>query len=53
MRTLDDKVYAGGDIFLGAATVILAMGDGRNAVASINEMLYDEIINETADALVN
>jgi glutamate synthase (NADPH/NADH) small chain len=34
-----DKVYAGGDIVLGAATVILAMGEGRKAAASINEML--------------
>ena len=28
--------YAGGDIVLGAATVILAMGEGRRAAASIN-----------------
>ena len=34
-----DKIYAGGDIVLGAATVILAMGEGRRAAASINEML--------------
>ena len=33
------KVWAGGDIVLGAATVILAMGDGRKAAASINEYL--------------
>lgn len=32
-------VYAGGDIVLGAATVILAMGEGRRAAASINEYL--------------
>ena len=32
-------VYAGGDIVLGAATVILAMGEGRRAAASINEDL--------------
>jgi glutamate synthase (NADPH/NADH) small chain len=32
-------VYAGGDIVLGAATVILAMGEGRRAAASINKML--------------
>jgi len=32
-------VYAGGDIVLGAATVILAMGQGRIAAASINEYL--------------
>ena len=33
------KVWAGGDIVLGAATVILAMGEGRKAVAGINEYL--------------
>ncbi|MBL7106019.1 MAG: NADPH-dependent glutamate synthase [Phycisphaerae bacterium] len=32
-------VYAGGDIVLGTATVILAMGQGRSAAASINEYL--------------
>ena len=37
-----DKVYAGGDIVLGAATVILAMGEGRNAAAAINRMLRGE-----------
>ena len=33
------KVWAGGDIVLGAATVILAMGEGRKAAAAINEYL--------------
>ena len=33
------RVWAGGDIVLGAATVILAMGEGRKAAASINEYL--------------
>lgn len=41
-KTSMDKVYAGGDIVLGAATVILAMGEGRNAAASINRMLRGE-----------
>lgn len=53
MKTSVDRVYAGGDIVLGAATVILAMGEGRTAAASINEMLHNEIIQETADALPN
>ncbi len=35
------RIYAGGDIVLGAATVILAMGEGRRAAASINELLAD------------
>ena len=33
------RVWAGGDIVLGAATVILAMGEGRKAAASINGYL--------------
>ena len=33
------KVWAGGDIVLGAATIILAMGEGRKAAAAINEYL--------------
>ena len=32
-------VFAGGDIVLGAATVILAMGEGRRAAAGINARL--------------
>jgi glutamate synthase (NADPH) small chain len=32
-------VYAGGDIVLGAATVILAMGEGRRAATAINARL--------------
>ena len=35
-------VYAGGDIVLGAATVILAMGQGRTAAAAINEYLKNK-----------
>ncbi|MBU1098258.1 MAG: NADPH-dependent glutamate synthase [Bacteroidetes bacterium] len=38
-KTSVDKIFAGGDIVLGAATVILAMGEGRKAAAAINEML--------------
>jgi len=34
-----EGIYAGGDIVLGAATVILAMGEGRRAAASINQYL--------------
>ena len=40
-KTSMDGVYAGGDIVLGAATVILAMGEGRRAAASINELLAE------------
>ncbi len=41
-KTSMDRVYAGGDIVLGAATVILAMGEGRKAAKSINELLAEE-----------
>lgn len=40
-KTSLDGVYAGGDIVLGAATVILAMGQGRIAAAAINSYLYE------------
>jgi glutamate synthase (NADPH/NADH) small chain len=40
-KTSMDRVYAGGDIVLGAATVILAMGEGRRAAASINALLTE------------
>ncbi len=42
MATSKDKVYAGGDIVTGGATVILAMGAGRTAAAAIHEKLMDE-----------
>ena len=38
-QTTMEGVYAGGDIVLGAATVILAMGQGRKAAKAINEYL--------------
>ncbi|MDR2103527.1 MAG: NADPH-dependent glutamate synthase [Treponema sp.] len=38
-KTSLERVYAGGDIVLGAATVILAMGEGRRAAAAMNEFL--------------
>jgi len=39
LRTSKRGVFAGGDIVRGAATVILAMGDGRTAARSIDEYL--------------
>ena len=41
-KTSMDGVYAGGDIVLGAATVILAMGQGRIAASAINEYLAEK-----------
>jgi len=38
-ETSMEHVYAGGDIVMGAATVILAMGQGRTAAAAINRQL--------------
>ncbi|NLL37307.1 MAG: NADPH-dependent glutamate synthase [Fretibacterium sp.] len=38
-KTSLPRIWAGGDIVLGAATVILAMGEGRKAAASMNEYL--------------
>jgi len=38
-KTSIPAVWSGGDIVLGAATVILAMGEGRKAAAGINEYL--------------
>lgn len=39
MKTSRDAVYAGGDAVTGAATVILAMGAGKTAASSIDELL--------------
>ena len=39
MQSNVSDLYAGGDIVRGGATVILAMGDGRKAAASMIEML--------------
>ncbi len=50
-KTSVDKIFAGGDIVLGAATVILAMGEGRRAAAAINKMLAEEI--EKGKAVMN
>ncbi len=41
-KTSMEGVYAGGDIVLGAATVILAMGQGRIAAAAINDYLANK-----------
>jgi len=39
MRTSRDRVWAAGDVVSGAATVILAMGDGRKAARNMHEYL--------------
>ena len=39
MQSSRPEIYAGGDIVRGGATVILAMGDGRKAAASMDKQL--------------
>jgi glutamate synthase (NADPH/NADH) small chain len=38
-KTVKDKVWAGGDVVTGSATVISAMGAGKRAAASIEAYL--------------
>ncbi len=42
MMTSRKGVFAGGDIVAGASTVILAMGHGRTAAASIDKYIKEE-----------
>ncbi len=46
MKSSSPEIYAGGDIVRGAATVILAMGDGRKAAKSMAEA-FEQIIRNT------
>jgi glutamate synthase (NADPH) small chain len=41
-QTSIPDIFAGGDIVRGGATVILAMGDGRKAAASMHQYLQDQ-----------
>ena len=41
MQSSRPEIYAGGDIVRGGATVILAMGDGRKAAASIHKQMSE------------
>ncbi|HAS78446.1 MAG TPA: dihydropyrimidine dehydrogenase, partial [Ruminococcus sp.] len=43
MLTTREGVYAGGDAVTGAATVILAMGAGKTAAASIDKYIKEKI----------
>lgn len=42
MQSSIPGLFAGGDIVRGGATVILAMGDGRNAAAGIHKYLQNK-----------
>jgi glutamate synthase (NADPH/NADH) small chain len=41
-RTTNERIWAGGDVVTGAATVISAMGAGKRAAADINRYLQGE-----------
>jgi glutamate synthase (NADPH/NADH) small chain len=45
-KTTKDKVWAGGDIVTGAATVISAMGAGKRSAADIDRFLSGEAVPE-------
>ena len=45
-KTTKDRVWAGGDIVTGAATVISAMGAGKRAAADIDRFLQGETVEE-------
>jgi glutamate synthase (NADPH/NADH) small chain len=40
-----EGVYAGGDIVIGAATVILAMGAGKDAALAMHDYLMQQEVN--------
>ena len=42
MQTSDEKIFAGGDVTSGAATVILAMEAGKKAAKGIQEYLKNK-----------
>ena len=50
-RTTKEGVFAGGDIVTGGATVILAMGAGRKAAASISDYLGTGVWNLPAETV--
>jgi glutamate synthase (NADPH/NADH) small chain len=44
-RTTMPRVWAGGDVVTGAATVVSAMGAGKRAAADINRYLAGEVVD--------
>ena len=53
LMTSKEGVFAGGDIVLGAATVILAMGQGRTAARSIDDYLRVGDARQLADEMIS
>jgi len=49
MMTTRRGVFAGGDIVADASTIILAMGHGRKAAATIDAYLLREAAEKTAE----
>jgi len=45
MQTSNEKIFAGGDMVLGANLVVNAIAQGHLAAASINEYLHSELTN--------
>lgn len=45
-KTTVDRIFCGGDIATGAATVILAMQAGRSSAKAIDEMIREKDLNE-------
>ncbi len=45
MQSSIPDIFAGGDIVRGGATVILAMGDGRNAAAAMDRYIKEKVRN--------
>jgi glutamate synthase (NADPH/NADH) small chain len=45
MQSSISDIFAGGDIVRGGATVILAMGDGRNAAAAMDHYIKEKVRN--------
>jgi glutamate synthase (NADPH/NADH) small chain len=51
-KTTKDRVWAGGDIVTGAATVISAMGAGKRAAADIDRFLREEAVPEVQEEVM-
>lgn len=48
-KTTRDRVFTGGDVATGAATVILAMESGRKSAKAIHEMIIERDLKEKTD----
>ncbi|MHA1977405.1 MAG: NADPH-dependent glutamate synthase [Candidatus Hodarchaeales archaeon] len=47
--TTRERIFCGGDVATGAATVILAMEAGRKAAKAIHEMILDKDLNQSSE----